>query len=393
MLPHDAVMEKPVFEDSINGKSTGFRDGEVYHYVKTLFAPEEYKSKTVTLHFEGIYMNAMVYVNGELAGKCPYGYSGIYVNIDEYLKYGAENEIHVIVKNQNMPNSRWYSGGGIYRDAYLMTEDTVYIEPDSVEVITKTLQNGYANLEIRTSILNQRYHTVKLKLTTEVKDECNTTASKEVTPVILFTGEKRIITQHIIVEEPKTWSPDSPAIYTFNSVLDEENNRLDENYTTFGIRILSVDEKIGLLVNGCSEKLRGACIHHDNGLLGAATYYEADGIMYPNRLIVGSETFSPEIARNWERVQRLNHVIGDFTWTGWDYIGEAGVGIQKFQSDNTEDKTCCQLAYCGDFDITGFRRPFSTIVKLSLDYGKTHILLYSIQSILKRKTKKSLGIN
>lgn len=556
VLPHDAMIESQVFEKSMNGVNTGFRDGDVYHYGKKLFAPEEYKNRTVTLHFEGIYMNAMVYVNGELAGKCPYGYSGFYVNIDDFLIYDAENEIHVIVKNQNMPNSRWYSGGGIYRDVYLMVADTVYIEPDSVEVSTKTLQNGYANLEIHTSICNRRYNTVKIQLTTDVKDLGNITVSKELLPVILFAGETRRITQHIMVEAPKTWSADTPETYTCDSLLEEQDNVLDENHTTFGIRTLSVDAKNGLMVNGRMEKLRGACIHHDGGLLGSATYYEAeyrrvkklkaagfnairmahnpasplllqacdnlgmyvmdesfdmwnrcksendygnvfdewwerdvtamvqndfnhpsvilysigneiaeigtahgarichdickkvksldatrfvlasingvymagdsmgkimadvmkelatkgeikgnvndfmtvmnshmdkivvheeiskklelacvdlevagynymvaryeaDGVTYPNRVIVGSETYPPDIAKNWDLVKRLNHVIGDFTWVGWDYIGEAGIGVQKYQSDNAEDKNCCQLAYCGDFDITGFRRPIS----------------------------------
>ncbi len=109
-----------------------------------------------------------------------------------------------------------------------------------------------------------------------------------------------------------------------------------------------------------SKKLELACADLDvAGYNYMAARYESDGVTYPNRVIVGSETFPPEIAKNWEMVVRLNHVIGDFTWTGWDYIGEAGVGIQKYQSNNAEDKACCQLAYCGDFDITGFRRPIS----------------------------------
>jgi beta-galactosidase len=554
VLPHDAMIENKVFDRSMNGVNSGFRDGDVYHYTKKLFAPEEFKDKTVTLHFEGIYMNAMIVVNGELAGKCPYGYTGFYVNLDDYLRYGAENEIHVIAKNQNMPNSRWYSGGGIYRDVYLLTADTVYIEPDSVQVITKTLQNGYANLEIHASVCNRRYNTVKIQLTTEINDDSKITVAKDVLPIILFAGETRKITQHIMVEAPKTWSTDSPVVYTCDSFLKEEGKLLDENHTTFGIRTLSVDAKNGFMVNGRTEKLRGACIHHDNGLLGAVTYYEAeyrrikklkeagfnairmshnpagrlllqacdylgmyvmdesfdmwnrnktendygnvfdewwehditamvqkdfnhpsvilysigneiaeigtahgarishnlckkikaldptrfvlnsingiymagdsmgkimgdvmkelaskgeikgnvnnfmsvmhshmdkivaheeiskklelacgdldvagynymasryepDGISYPNRVIVGSETYPPDIAKNWELVQRHNHVIGDFTWTGWDYIGEAGIGIQKYKS--TEDKPCCQLAYIGDIDITGFRRPVS----------------------------------
>lgn len=114
-LPHDAMLENEAHADSPNGGNTGFRDGEVYNYVHMLQIREEDRYKTLLLKFEGVYMNAMVYVNGELAAKRPYGYSGFLVKLNDHLRYGQENEIRVQVRNGAMPNSRWYSGGGIYR--------------------------------------------------------------------------------------------------------------------------------------------------------------------------------------------------------------------------------------------------------------------------------------
>jgi beta-galactosidase len=119
-LPHDAMIENKAYAESKNKSNTGYRDGNVYNYVKIFDVPKDYIDKTVILKFEGIYMNAFIYINGALPAKCPFGYSTFYVHMNKYLKYGVKNEIRVIVRNGAMTNSRWYSGGGIYRDVYLM---------------------------------------------------------------------------------------------------------------------------------------------------------------------------------------------------------------------------------------------------------------------------------
>ena len=106
-LPHDAMIEKPAHADSLNGGNTGFRDGDIYTYVKMLHAPEEYREKTVALKFEGVYMNAFVYVNGQLAAKSPFGYTTFYAPLNDFLKYGEDNEIRVQVRAGAMTNSRW----------------------------------------------------------------------------------------------------------------------------------------------------------------------------------------------------------------------------------------------------------------------------------------------
>ncbi len=559
-LPHDAMLEAPARADSSNGGNTGYRDGDVYTYVKMLYAPEEYREKTVMLKFEGVYMNAMVYVNEQLAAKCPYGYTGFYVKLNDHLRYGQENEIRVLVKNSGMANSRWYSGSGIYRDVYLLVSDTVYLEPEGVQVTTESLDDKLAVLMVRSEIKNRRYATVPLRLETEILNPEGETAAKDTAYLTLYEGGNQRAMQRIAVQQPKDWSEDAPNLYRAVSRLYEGEKLLDESETAFGVRTLELDAKRGLRVNGKSVKLRGACIHHDSGLLGAVTYeaaeyrrvqrlkeagfnavrmshhpaapallracdalgvyvmdetfdmwtrsksdndyalffdqwweadveamvrkdfnhpsvilysvgneipeigtdlgasicnqicekirsldtgrftlasingvfaagdsigqimgdlqaeladagevdddanindfmtimdtrmdqivchravserlekacagtdiagynymtarYEPDGETYPNRVIVGSETYPPEIARNWGLVRRLPYVIGDFTWTGWDYIGEAGVGVVAYApgEGGFGAQFPCQLAYCGDIDITGFRRPNS----------------------------------
>ena len=119
-IPHDAMIVKQVNPDSLNRGNTGFRDGDIYTYVKMLYVPDEYKEKVIKLKFEGVYMNAFVYVNGQLAAKNPFGYTTFYVTLGDFLKYDEENEIRVQVRAGAVTNSRWYSGAGIYRDVYLL---------------------------------------------------------------------------------------------------------------------------------------------------------------------------------------------------------------------------------------------------------------------------------
>lgn len=560
-LPHDAMIEKPAHADSLNGGNTGFRDGDIYTYVKMLHAPEEYKEKTVTLKFEGVYMNAFVYVNGQLAAKSPFGYTTFYAPLNDFLKYGEDNEIRVQVRAGAMTNSRWYSGAGIYRDVYFLESGLTHIVPEGVQVKTENADDAYATLRVATELENKTAVPQDLVIETVIKDDEENVVAKECTFATIFAGENRTLKQRIIVENPKLWSAENPKLYTFETKVYENTEAkelLDEAADTFGIRTLAVDAKRGFRVNGKSVNLRGGCIHHDSGLLGAATYedaqyrqilkmkeagfnairmshhpmapamlracdeigmyvmdetfdmwnrlksnydyglyfqewwekdvtamvrkdynhpsvvlysvgneipeigtdkgaqtcqelsdkirslddtrytlasingvfaagdkvdqivadvvaglsaegkidgnvndfmslmdghmdeivvhktiserlekacagvdiagynymtarYEQDGKAYPNRVIVGSETYPPEIARNWELVERLPHVIGDFTWTGWDYIGEAGVGIPayKWGEGGFGAAFPAQLAYPGDFDITGFRRPAS----------------------------------
>ena len=572
-LPHDAMIKTAARAASLNGSSTGFRDGAVYTYVKIFYAPEYFSDRTVTLQFDGVYMNAFVYVNGQLAGKNPFGYTAFHVPLNDYLKYGEDNEIRVQARCGAMPNSRWYSGGGIYRDVWLLTGGMVHVAPEGLQVTAKEADGDLAVLSVSTGLVNRTPIPQAFVQETIVRSEAGEITAADRTPVILLGQEKRTLFRQLTVDTPALWSDVSPNLYTCEVILYKENEAaenevamgtmespvvLDRAETPFGIRTLSVDAKRGLRVNGQRVKLRGGCIHHDSGLLGAATFYEAqyrqirimkeagfnavrishhpaagvllracdelgmyvmneafdmwnrpksdydyglyfrewwenditamvrtsynhpsvilysvgneipeignvhgaklcqdicakvkaldptrftlsaingvfasgdaideimadvvsglkekgeisgnvnnfmtlmdshlddivvhpavsrrlerasagtdiagynymtaryepDGRTYPNRVIVGSETYPPQIARNWALVERLPYVIGDFTWTGWDYIGEAGVGIPAYHWGEGGFGAAypAQLAYCGDIDLIGCRRPAS----------------------------------
>ena len=135
-LPHDAMIHEMRVEDTPNQAQTGFYPGKQYVYTKSFDAPMAWKEKTVYIEFEGIYQTAMVYLNGRLAAENKFGYSNFYVRLDDYLEYGEMNELKVIADNSAVPNSRWYSGGGIYRNVNLLTGDCVHVIPDGIRITT-----------------------------------------------------------------------------------------------------------------------------------------------------------------------------------------------------------------------------------------------------------------
>ena len=277
-LPHDAMIETPAHEESLNRGNTGYRDGGNYTYVKTFFVPEGDTGKYL-VRFEGGYAHALVYVNQQLAGTEANGYASFYVDLTSWLRPGEENELRVQVKNAGMTNSRWYSGSGIYRDVYLLRSGPVYIEPDSVQVTTESADETYAVLSVKTAVINETPAPKELCLSTAVSPRENggPCAGTEHTVFFVKPGETRTVTQRILVKFPALWSENSPALYLCESSLLEAGGGapLDTACDTFGIRTLALDAARGLRVNGVSVKLRGACIHHDSGMLGAATYEDA----------------------------------------------------------------------------------------------------------------------
>lgn len=273
-LPHDAMLERRVYAESPNGGNTGFRDGGVYTYVKALTVDQAQKGKLLMLKFEGVYSNAMVYINGQLAGKNNFGYSTFYVQLNDLVTYGAENEIRVQVRNCNMTNSRWYSGSGIYRDVYLLESELVYLVPDGVQVVTETADEEYATLRVSAELCSRQHAPQTLTMETVLRDPSSAEVARCQSVLTLLGGEERTVSQRIAVEQPQLWSDETPTLYTYEITLRDGDAVLDTETGSFGIRTLALDAKRGLRVSGKTVKLRGACVHHDSGLLGAATFDE-----------------------------------------------------------------------------------------------------------------------
>lgn len=274
-LPHDAMIFEERKVDTKNGGATGFYPGGVYTYFKTLYAPDDWSEKNVIIEFEGVYQTAMVYVNGVLVKTNTYGYSNFYVCLDRYLRYGEDNEIKVIADNAGEQNSRWYTGSGIYRNVNLYVGNLVQIPVNGVSVTTLDADTEVAAVEFVTRVENLSRKKEKLTLSISMSDEEGNAFGDKV-HVTSFAGSQNEIRQMITIRNPKLWSCDVPNLYHCNVKLFSGENVIDEETLDFGVRKISLDAVHGLRLNGEMLKLRGTCIHHDNGILGAATYEQAE---------------------------------------------------------------------------------------------------------------------
>ncbi len=273
-LPHDAVIFTERREDPLGG-GNGFYEGKNIHYIKTFFLPKEQEGKDIWLEFEGIYQNAFVYINAAYAGRCTYGYGNYYIDIARFLEYGKENTIKVVVRN-GVPSGRWYTGGGIYRDVQLIIGEPLHVACAGAKITTLDIEEEQAVIRVEIPIEYSGKKTQDVQVYTELLDEEGQTAASARTPVTIFAGEKHQIRQQLVVESAKLWSVENPNLYRCRITLLVQGKTMDEWEDAFGIRRLQVDVKKGLRINGKTVKLRGGCIHHDHGILGAAEFEHAE---------------------------------------------------------------------------------------------------------------------
>lgn len=274
-LPHDAMVHEERTPDTANGTQTGYWPGGLYTYTKKLYAPEEWKDKTAIIEFEGVYETAMVYVNGNLAVTNLYGYSNFYVVLDKYLEYGQENEIKVVADNAAEKNSRWYSGSGIYRNVNLLVGARIHIPAEGVKITTPSVSEESSTVEIAATVKNLLRNKEKVTVETVISHD-GEVVGKDVVGVTMYGEAEETVRQTICLEKARLWSTDDPFLYECVVTVYAGEEKLDETHETFGIRKLELDAEHGLRINGKQVKLRGTCIHHDNGIIGATTLEKAE---------------------------------------------------------------------------------------------------------------------
>lgn len=266
-LPYDAQIFTKRFEQA--PYASGCYGLGKWEFKKTFALPAEETDKTVILQFDGVYQNAMVYVNGEFAHYCSNGYTQFFVDISPMVRWGAENTVKVVINLQD--GARWYSGAGIYRDVYLLTAGTVYLPPHGVRVSTTAADQDMAELVISTTVCNRDSASRQtLRLQTDILDGAGNVVASRNAPVTLKSGETDTLQQKLWVQKPALWDLDSPVLYSCRTqVMDQMGNVLDQQEEPFGIRTFALDPQNGLSINGRPIKLQGCCIHHENGPIGA----------------------------------------------------------------------------------------------------------------------------
>ena len=524
-LPHDWSIEdlpagqvglpvdrSPFNRDAISQVNGGFTTGGTGWYRKTFVVPDNIKGKCVSLKFDGVYMNADCWLNGHYLGDHPYGYTSFFFDVTNLIQYGGNNLVAVKVRNEG-ENSRWYSGSGIYRHVWLTVEEPAHISTWGTRITTSEITENSARLIVKTNIINKSNKTAQLRLITRVVDRRRQESVHNESVKELQPGEGYDFIQSLILANPELWTLEDPALYTAVGELYCDSILCDLEETRFGVRSVVFSATNGFTLNGNSLKLKGACVHHDNGPLGAKAYdraeerrvellrasgfnavrcshnppspafldacdrlgmlvideafdmwadgknpndyhlyfgdwwkkdiesmvlrdmnhpsvimwsigneipnrhtpevvevakqlrnfiqgidssrpvtaavndlnpdkdpyfallniagynyaaggdhlkpniYEEDHVRIPERIMVGTESYPLEAFQSWMDVIDHPWVIGDFVWTGFDYIGEASIGWCGYWQE--QNFFPWNLAFCGDIDICGWKRPQS----------------------------------
>ncbi len=268
-LPHDAMITEPRTMQSKGQHNIGWFEGRDYEYNKKFTLPADMPKGRLVLEFEGVYHNAEVYLNGKKITERAYGYTNFYADITEDVYPDRENDLTVYAQNSDQPNSRWYTGSGIYRPVWLWAAEEEHILVNGVKVRTEAVgwNKGEIAAKIEVSVLTSQYGIAQV----EIIDPAGKSVLSTVMKTTIEDDPMQPLPMSLSIHNAKLWNVDTPNLYTIRVTYGK-----DVVEEKFGIRKLTWNETDGMAINGERVILRGACIHHDNGILGAVTCPEAE---------------------------------------------------------------------------------------------------------------------
>lgn len=274
-LPHDWSIEGDFSADHPARKEGGALPGGLGWYRKVFEAPREWQGKKVFVDFDGVYMNSEVFVNGNSLGVRPYGYSSFRYDLTPYLKWGERNVLAVKVDNSTQPNSRWYSGSGIYRNVWLTVVDPVHVGHWGTFVTTPEVTGEKAVMEVRTMVKNDGQAGRRVGVVSTLLDARGRMVAGQSGFVDVPAGGCSEASHTLIMTAPELWSTEHPYLYKVRTELKVDGRSVDTYYTTTGVRHFKFDARTGFWLNGKHMKINGVCMHHDLGCLGAAVNVRA----------------------------------------------------------------------------------------------------------------------
>jgi beta-galactosidase len=280
-LPHDWSIEdlpgtdSPFNPDAISQVSGGFTTGGTGWYRKKFDIPASQTGKRIYILFDGVYMNAEIWINGESLGSHPYGYTSFWFDMTDKVKFDGPNILAVKVRNEG-ENSRWYSGSGIYRHVWLKVLDPVHVAQWGTSITTPEVTAALAKVNIRTTITNLSENEAKVRITTRILNSKGIETTKtELEKTIVRKGESEF-EQDVVIVNPDLWSTETPVQYTAINEVYASDKLVDMAETKFGVRTIHFDTANGIQLNGKPLKLKGGCFHADNGPLGSKSYDRAE---------------------------------------------------------------------------------------------------------------------
>jgi len=269
-LPHDWSIEGSFDPSHPAGVGGGALPGGIGWYKKSFEIGEGSRDKKVFIQFDGVYQMSQVWLNGKLLGFRPNGYISFEYDLTPYLRFDKENEILVKVDNGQQPNSRWYSGSGIYRNVRLVTTNPVHVPQYGTYVVTPEVSAHQAKIVVTTSIVNQSAVDQDFQLSTSLVDDNGYEVGSSKRILRLPRDASTEENQEMVIENPQLWSLESPELYRAITTIISDGKVLDVYETSFGIRFFDFDSQKGFSLNGVPTKIKGVCLHHDLGALGAA---------------------------------------------------------------------------------------------------------------------------
>ncbi len=544
-LPHDWSIEDYPASDTAHlgpfdknlpmGRDVGYLGGGTGWYRKTLIITPEHRDKEVIIYFDGVQSEMTLWVNGREAGHHVYGYTPFYFNITPYLNPPGEKNILAVRVYKPDRNSRWFTGAGIYRSVSISYLEPVHVDIWGISIITQA--ENKKDIHLKVDVVNDENDVADVDIVTHIISPKGKVVTKVKTSGTVPAGTRKTFLAKAKIKNPVKWDIDNPELYVAKVQVLKDDEVVDEYVRTFGIRSISFSAEKGFLLNGKTVLLKGGCVHHDNGLLGAAAFkaaekrrvrimkengfnairtshnppskyfldacdelgilvidesfdawvkpkrpndyhlyfkdwwkkdleamvlrdrnhpsvimwsfgneiqeradpgglkraremieliksidntrpvtqaicrfwdnpgrkwddtapafalldvagynyqwqrYETDHEKYPDRIMFGSESFPLEAFDNWQKVKELPYVIGDFVWTGMDYIGESGIGHSVYTNKDDDSKTFLMpwpwyVAWCGDIDITGNKKNQSFYRNILWGKSKLEVLVH-----------------
>lgn len=268
-LPHDWNIENEFIQSAPTGGGGGYLPTGVGWYRKHFVLPKSALSKSIWIEFDGVYQNSDVWINGNHLGHYPSGYMSFQYDLTAFIKAG-ENVIAVRVDNSLQPNTRWYSGSGIYRHVWLNIANSLHVAQWGTYITTPQVDSSSATINIKTKIDNRNVVSMNAILRSVLFDSKGNEVARTESMVSMASRNYSEAEQKIILSKPSLWSLESPGMYSLHSIIIENGKVIDEVVSPFGIRNIKYDENRGFLLNGKQVKMNGVCLHHDAGSVGAA---------------------------------------------------------------------------------------------------------------------------
>ncbi len=320
-LPHDWSVEGPYSPDLAS--CTGYLPGGIAWYRKSLEIPAEKKNKQAYIYFEGIYRDGEVFINGHSLGMRPNGYISTMYELTPHIRYDEDNVISVRVDHSQYADSRWYTGSGIYRNVYLVYANPVHIDQWGVYYTTPSVTEEEASVEVQTAVINNSSEPATITVVQEVFDSNDMMLYETSAQISVAAGQTEDIKQVLAVRSPVLWSIDNPYLYQLQTSLFLMDEMIDQTQTAMGIRTFDFDPDTGFYLNGKNMKVKGVCLHHDAGSLGAAVPRE----VWERRLHILKElgtnairtSHNPQAPDLYELCDHLGLLVINEAFDEWEY--------------------------------------------------------------------------